>query len=39
MSIEFADEFLMSALIFLMNYHFDILYKNIYANKNPPNYK
>lgn len=36
MSINFADKFLVSALIFLMNYR---LYKNIYANKKPPNFK
>ena len=36
MSINFADKFLMSKLIFLMNYQ---LYKNILANKNPPNFK
>lgn len=36
MSTEFADEFLMSELIFLINYQ---LNKNTPANKNPPNFK
>lgn len=36
MSINFADEFVMVELIFLMNYQ---LYKNIPAKKNPPNFK
>lgn len=36
MSINFADKFLMSELIFLINYQ---LYKNILAKKNPPNFK
>ncbi len=39
MSIKFANEFFMSELFFLINYHFDILCKRIHTNKNPPNFK